>query len=319
MTTTGNVLRTPIKRTSNKGKFYKAWIADINLLLVVLLWGVNLPIMKFALGRVDKYAFNAMRLTLSVVALGLIVYLLKSPIIDRSEGARPARLQWLNIFLFAMLTAFGYQVLFLVGIDSTSAGNTALILSAIPMWIAVLSYFFLKERLSFGAWVGLTIAVTGVLVVTLSKSQLSSQNNTLGGNLLVSLAALCWAIGSVWSKPMMKNISPIALTFYSIALTLPLHFLIVPNLVVEIGNAFSDPLLLTALVYSGVFSTGVASALWNVGVKQVGPSHAAGFQNLVPLIALAASWVLIGEIPFALQIAGGVLIIAGLVILRTRR
>lgn len=296
----------------------KGWLADVNLFLVVLMWGVNLPIMKFALSRMDRFAFNAFRLTLSALALGAIVYWLKLSTFDRSEGAWSIRTQVIQLVLFALLTAFGYQVLFLLGIDATSAGNTGVILSAIPMWIAILSFLFLKERLGRRAWTGLSIAFGGVMIVTLYRSHTSSTASSLTGNLLVSGAALCWAVGSVYSKPMLKNISPVALTFASIALTVPLHYLVASNLAAEFQKLLSDGWLLAALFYSGVFSTGFATAMWNIGVKQVGPSHAAGFQNLVPLIALGSSWLLIGEVPVVQQLAGGALIIVGLITLRMK-
>lgn len=294
-------------------------LADVNLLLVVLFWGINIPIMKFALERMERYSFNCVRLTLSTLVLGLIVYWNKSPLFDRSENAPPIRRQAILILLFALFTAFFYQVLFLLGIDLTSAGNTALIMAAVPMWIAVLSFLFLKERLSGAAWLGLLIAVSGVLVVTLNGAQIDSTKGSVLGNLLVSAAALAWAVGSVMSKPLMRNISAVALTFYSFLFTLPLHFLMMIGNLDELNKLTTDWKLLAALCYSGIFSTGLANAMWNVGIKQVGPSHAAGFQNLVPLVALGASWMLIGEVPFLLQICGGVLIIAGLVVMRRKK
>lgn len=306
--------RFEMKQSTGKG-----WLAEVNLFLVVLMWGVNLPIMKFALGRIDRFAFNAFRLTLSAIVLGAIVHWLKLSTFDRSDGALSMRLQVIRLVLFALLTAFGYQVLFLLGIDSTSAGSTGVILSAIPMWIAILSFFILKERLGRGAWAGLSIAFAGVMIVTLYRSNTSSTESSLAGNLMVTSAALCWAVGSVFSKPMLKNISPVALTYASILMTLPLHYLVADNLSVEFGKLLSDGWLLAALFYSGVFSTGLATAMWNIGVKQVGPSHAAGFQNLVPLIALASSWLLIGEVPVVQQLAGGALIIVGLITMRMKR
>lgn len=291
------------------------WWADLSLLVTVLLWGINLPVMKFALEHMDKFSFNAIRLTISTVALGIIVACLKAPVIDRSETAKPKGQQWMNVVLFSILTGFGYQILFLIGINSTSAGNTGLILSAIPMWTAVLAFFFLRERLSRGSWMGLAIAILGVLVVTLSKPTVESSTNTLSGNLLVSLAAFSWAAASVWSMPMMRNISPVALTFYSILFSLPLHYMMAWN-GLALGELMNNPKLTLAVLYSGVFSTGIASALWNYGLKIVGPSHAAGFQNLVPIIALASSWLLLGEVPFAMQLGGGIMIIAGLVVMR---
>ena len=272
--------------------------------------------MKFALERMDKFALNAIRLTISVVVLGVFVWIMKAPVIDRRAEALPFRRQLMVIGCFALFTAFAYQVLFLVGIDATSAGNTAIILSAIPMWIAVLSFFFLRERLPRGAWIGLTIAFVGVLIVSLQKSQAGS---SLFGNLLMSGAALGWAIGSVMSKPLLKHISPVALTFYSILVTLPFHYLIAAASLGEFGKLFHDGWLAAAIIYSGVFSTGLATAMWNIGVKQVGPSHAAGFQNLVPIIALVTSWFLIGEVPILLQVVGGMLIIVGLIAMRAKR
>ncbi len=291
----------------------------MNLLLVALIWGVNMPIMKFALSRMDEYLFNAYRLTLSAIVLGLFSWWQRARIIDRTPSALPVARQWFNVIAFALFTGFGYQVLFLLGIKSTSATNTAFIMSAIPVWIAVLAFLLLHERLGRLAWVGLAVALGGTIVVTLGKQQSGASANTVTGNLLVSAAAFSWALGSVISRPIMKNISPIALAFFGIAVTVPLHLLLAFHAVAQTHAVFSDPLLLAALCYSGVFSTGLAYAMWNYGVKVIGPGLAAGFQNLVPLIAMLASWLMIGEVPFAMQLLGGALIIGGLVVMRTRR
>ena len=50
------------------------WMADLNLLMVAVIWGVNMPIMKFALGQMDEYLFNAIRLSFSALVLGLFYY-----------------------------------------------------------------------------------------------------------------------------------------------------------------------------------------------------------------------------------------------------
>jgi drug/metabolite transporter (DMT)-like permease len=303
----------------SRAKFRHHLLADVNLLLVALIWGVNMPIMKFALSRMDEFLFNAYRLTLSAIVLGLFSWWQRARLIDRTEFAKPIARQWFNIIAFALFTGFGYQVLFLLGIKATSATNTAFIMSAIPVWIAVLAFFLLKERLGHLAWIGLAVALAGTLIVTLGKQQSGMSVNSLAGNLLVSAAAFSWALGSVISRPIMKNISPIALAFFAIGATVPLHLMIAGHVMWQTPDLFSDPLLLAALLYSGVFSTGLAYAMWNYGVKVIGPGQAAGFQNLVPLIAMFSSWLMIGEVPFAMQLLGGALIISGLAVMRTRR
>ena len=123
------------------------------MLSVAVIWGLNMPIMKFSLARVDPFLFNAMRLAISAVVLGLIVWWRGDPIVDWESKERSPRKQMFLIVLFAFLTGFAYQVLFLLGIDRTSAGNTALIMSALPMWTALLAMLLINEKLSRNAWI----------------------------------------------------------------------------------------------------------------------------------------------------------------------
>ena len=71
-----------------------------------------------------------------------------------------------------------------------------------------------------------------------------------------------------------------------------------------------------ALLFSGGLSTGLAYALWNISVRRLGPSQTAAFSNLVPFVALVATYFLLGEPITLIQIGGGVMIVGGLVILR---
>ncbi len=277
-----------------------------------------MPIMKFALGRMDEYLFNLMRLSFSSVLLGGLVYWQGSRFFDRTSQARPIWHQLSHIVIFSLLAGFAYQLFFMLGMRSTSAGNTALILSTMPIWASLLALLFLGERLSRYAWVGLGIALCGTTVVTLSKHPDATPSSFIG-NLLVCTAAFSWAVASVISRPMMKSIGPLPLAFCSVTLSLPLHLLVAGTAIYEIGNVFEDRLLLAAVAYSGLFSTGVAYALYNFSVRQLGTAHATAYQNLVPFVALVAAWLLINEIPYRMQLVGGSLIIAGLLIMRRRR
>lgn len=315
-------------RLERQGATVQRWWADVSLMLVALIWGINIPVMKYSIGRMDEFLFNALRLTFSAATLIVVVVVQKrrrrNPVRPREYDTNPAvdrKRRWFGILWFSFLVGFVYQICFLLGINSTTAGNTALIMSAVPVWTAIFAFLLLREKLSAGAWAGMLVALAGVLVVTFCKPATvdSISSGSLFGNLVVSLAAFAWALASVLSRPLMKSVSPLDLACCSVVLTLPLHYLVAWKALPEVGAALSDPILLTAIIFSGVFSTGFASAMWNFGVQHLGAAHAAGFQNLVPLVALAASWILINEVPFALQLAGGGLIIAGLLIMRRRR
>lgn len=297
----------------------RAMIADGCMLAVALIWGINMPIMKFALSRVDEYLFNAMRLLVSAIVLALIAWQQKATVINRDENAPPVWRQIGMIVVFAFLTGFAYQMLFLLGINQTSAGNTALIMSALPIWTALLAMLLIKERLTGNAWVGLAVALVGTIVVTLTVPRTGLQGTSLWGNFLVSAATFSWALGSVWSRPMMNQISPIGLAFCGVALAVPAHFIVCQHAYSELYLFVEDFWLLAALLFSGGFSTGLAYAFWNYGVKMLGTSHAAVYQNLVPFFALITSWLLIGEVPGWMQLIGGTIILTGLFIMRKNR
>ena len=293
-----------------------------------MIWGINIPVMKYGVSEVDPFVFNAIRQTISTVVLACCAWVERKNIdgkaanatttsnqkadLDRPTGAR----LYLYVIAFGLLAGFAYQYIFLCGIFRTSSGNTAIIMSSVPMWTAGISFLLINERLQKLAWVGLMITLVGTIIVTLAKGDINSANATFTGNMLILLAAIAWSTASVVSRPILKLVTPIQLAFYATVLSLPLHWLVsLPNLSSDWSLAFA-PLTAAAIVYSGLFSTGVAYAMWNFGVQQLGAAHASAYQNLVPLVALLGGWILISEVPTSIQIFGGVMIIGGLLVMR---
>jgi drug/metabolite transporter (DMT)-like permease len=287
-----------------------------------------MAVMKLAITEIDPFTFNAVRLPLSAATLAVCVWFEKKNRRRTSLGpaARilpepgPSGLRkWLIIAAFSIMAGGFYQILFAIGMDRTTAGNTALIMSSMPMWIAVLSFFTLREKLG-RAWLGLVITFLGTVVVTLQKGNFSLAPENLVGNVLILVSALAWSMGAVISRPLLKFVSPIQLAFYATMGTLPIHFLMAFLLGSNSFGRIHEPEVLFCVLYSGIFSTGLAYAMWNYGVQQLGASHASVFQNLVPLIALIAAWLSpLHEIITPLQLLGGSLIIFGLFLTRRMR
>ncbi len=295
-------------------------LADISLLLVALIWGVNMAVMKVGITLIDLFAFNAVRLTLSAMTLGVCVLLEKrrratEPSTNSNPHAnRSTAKKWGVVIAFGLLSGGFYQILFAIGMDRTTAGDTALIMSSIPMWTAILAFIFLREHLE-KIWIGLTITFVGTLVVTLQSGGIDFSNENLIGNSIILIAALAWSTSVIISRPLMKSISPIQLAFYATLGTLPIHYLMAWITESEGFGHLNQPSILFCIGYSGIFSTGLAYAMWNYGVHKLGASHASVYQNLVPLVALAAAWISpLNEKITVVQIIGGFLIIFGLLV-----
>lgn len=292
--------------------------ADFNLFSVAILWGINAPVMKYGITQVDPFVFNAIRLTVSAAALWLCLLFENRRNRNKPSTEKHRHLVWWLVG-FALLSGAVYQITFLTGIFRTTAGNTALIMSSCPMWTAGLAVMTTKERLSGIAWLGLILTLVGTMLVIAQKGEFSTSGANLAGNLIVLAAALAWSLASVVSKPLLAHISAIRLAFFSIVITLPIHwFLAIPNLQQHFVSVF-ETWTIASILFSGVFSTGVAYAMWNYGVQKVGAPHAAIYQNVIPLVAVVGAWWMINEVPMLLQIWGGALIIAGLVVMRRSR
>ncbi len=296
---------------------FHRWFSDGILLITAVLWGTNILVFKSTIKEFDPWVFNAYRLILATVALGILA-LIENAFWPSKKSELP--IPWLRVFLFCMLSGFFYLVIFVKGIELTTAGNTALILASMPMWTAILSFFVLSERLPRITWGGLLITLVGtVIVTTQSSGEVSLSSQYFVGNLCMLAASMAWACGTVISRPILRTMSPLRLAFLSSLITTPLHVLLVADQMSGAWASATQPWNMVAIVYSGVFSTGIAYATWHAGVRAVGGSHAAVYQNVVTLVAVIGGWIFLKEEPLVAQLFGGVLMIAGLLMMRRGR
>jgi drug/metabolite transporter (DMT)-like permease len=279
------------------------------------MWGINILVFKHAIKDLNPWVFNALRLIFATVTLGLLVW-----IESRIRPVPKREFSKFRVFAFSMFTGFFYLLFFVSGISRTTAGNTALIMSAMPMWTALLSFLFLIERLPRITWLGLLITFIGtVLVTTYSGSKVSFASEYSIGNLLILLASLTWASGTLLSRPILNAVSPLQLAFWSALITTPMHLIIIAPQIAENWVKATQWITLLEIIYSGVFSTGLAYASWHVGVRILGGSHAAVYQNVVTLVGVIGGWLFLHEQPVVTQIVGGALIVLGLVAMRRGR
>lgn len=294
-----------------------SWRADVCLLSTALMWGANILVFKSFITDFNPWVFNALRLVFATITLGILA-VGEAWLMPRPKSRQPV--YWWRVLVFSLLNGFVYLVVFVQGISLTTAGNTALILASMPMWTAVLATIFLHERLPRITWLGLLVTFVGTIIVTTQGSgPVSLSSRYFWGNVFMMIAALAWATGTVISRPILQQITPLRLAFISALITTPLHFgLAAAALPAALPRAL-EPSMLMAIIYSGVFSTGVAYATWHMGVRALGASHAAVYQNVVTLVAVVGGWVILKEQPLSAQIFGGVLTLAGLYLMRRGR
>lgn len=279
---------------------------------LAVIWGVNFPLIKGVLEVVPPLAFNALRFPLAAATLLILV---------RWMGVR-TRIERRDVLAVVALGVLGnvvYQLLFILGVARTSAGNASLVLATSPAWTVLLSRITRQEYPAGRVWIGVGATIAGMGLVVAGGSGLTLGDETLVGDALMMLGAVAWAAYTVGSRPLVRRYGAMPITAWTLWIgSVGVVAMGLPSLLRQ-NPATLTPGVWAIVAYAGVLSISVAYALWNRGVQRLGNSRTAVYSNLVPVVALAAAWITLGERPGALQLLGAAVILGGLRLTRARR
>ncbi len=285
--------------------------SDVLLLFVILLWSINFSFVKVALDEFTPLGFNGIRLVFASLLLLLF------HVVSR-ESFRITKIDFLRISALGIVGNTAYQLFFIQGINLTTASNSAIILATTPIFVALLSFLMKHERLNWAAWTGIFISFTGFyFVMTKQPGSLSFNGKGAQGDLLVLVGTLCWAIYTVFSLPLLKRISPLKLTMYTM-ITGTVFFL--PFCVKDMMALPYSQISLkawAALAFSGLFALSVCYVIWYSSVKRVGSSRTSIYSNLIPIFTIFFAFFLLDERISLLQGAGTVVILCGVYLTRS--
>ena len=210
-----------------------------------------------------------------------------------------------------------YQGFFIFGVDATLAGNASILLATLPIWTLALSTLRRHEDPGVLVWVGILATLLGMVMVVLGGSlSLGFRGGTLRGDLLMVGGAMTWSIYAVGSRKLVTKYGSLPVTAWTLWIgTLGLVLLGIPSLL-EAPLAQASPFAWMGVVYAGVMAIALAYILWNRGVRRIGSSRTAAYQNLTPIVALLVAWMWLGEVPTPLQVGGALVVLAGVSVAR---
>lgn len=285
---------------------------DLFLLLTALIWGSNYSVLKFALDEVPARSFNALRLTVaSLVFLATIAFTRRRESLVRLTGQH-----WLVIVLLGIVGQFGYQLLFIEGLERTSVANASIIISCVPVLVSLTSAVLGHERLPWPHWVGMGLSFVGVYLIVSGGAQ--TGESSLAGDLMMVTCAVFWTIYTIAARSLLHTFSPLLITGLSMAVG---TVLFVPMAMGDLRTTSWSSVsagVWICLAFSSLLALNFAYTSWYHGVRHLGASRTSLYSNIVPAAALVVAMAWLGERLVGLRLLGAALVLVGVVVTRYR-
>jgi len=301
---------TPIQKRGNESLGIRGGNKDsyakIILLVIIVVWGLNTPVMKIGLMALPPLVYNACRLVIAASLSLAVLFITKTykpmPLDDLKKIAK------IGVFGF-----FVNQFFIMYGMTHTTAGNAALVFATLPVEVAIINRVFRIEAISRRMTAGIITGLLGVLLIVLgSNKELSLFGPHLLGALFLLIGQFGYGYYTVFIKELNGRYSIYQIFTYILIFTAGLILVIaLPKLVQTDWSTVSEAAMFSIL-FSSVFALVLANTLWIWVVGRLGSTKAALSQYLCPVVSLVFAWVYLDETLGVLQLIGAVVILFGL-------
>lgn len=250
--------------------------------LVTVIWGSNFSVIEVGLRDVDPFLLTALRFAFTALPLMLFV-------------RRPINVPFSAVAMYGVL--FGVGLWFVVNLSMSlgmSPGLSSLVLQFSAFFTLVLSAFAFKERIRMPQYLGMILAVAGLLLVI----GFTQGTATTRGVLLVLLAALSWSVCNLLVKRY-KPSDMLAFIVWSSAFSAPALLLLtwlVRGSAPFIALSHGVTLAATgSILFQAYVTTIFGYFIWNTLMKTYPAATVAPLSLLVPVSGIATSWLVFDE------------------------
>ncbi len=254
---------------------------------VVVLWGINWPMMKMALAELDFWVFRAY-----CVIAGLCWFV--AYCLSRGVSLRLPRPYWPRMFFTAMCNVAAWNILSAAALRELPSGRAGVLAYTMPLWVVLLSRVFLGELLTAGRVAALAIGMGGIGLLLVDE--MTALRGAPIAALMMVLSGLLWAVGIVLFKGFPKHLPTATLMVWS---------LVLGGWPLLAGLAFfgHGPWLprgaaaWAGLLFNVTVVFGFCWFAWNELVRAL-PAQVTGISSLaVPMVGFASGMLLLGERP----------------------
>ncbi|WP_199807486.1 DMT family transporter [Streptomyces sp. NRRL F-5650] len=270
----------------------------------VILWASAFPAIRVGVDGLGVQALSFLRIVIAAVALLLVAPFAK---------VRMPRCRDLPMIALCGATGMtAYQLLLNWGEVNVAAGTASLLIATVPAFSVLLGSLFLQERLSRSIVAGSVVALTGAAIVSLAKG---TGGFTVSA-LIVLAAAVVQGVYHVATKPLLRRYTGLEVATYAMVA----------------GTVFALPLALAAwhaalrapagalasVLYLGLLPSALGFVIWGYAVARLPLATSTAALYLVAPVTLVVSFVWLSEVPHLVELLGGAVSIAGVIMINRR-
>jgi len=276
----------------------------LEALFAVIVWGASFIATKIALIDVSPVTVVWLRFGMGVVILGIAV-------ITRKQFALPKPREWGYFALLGFLGITFHQWLQSTALQTSRASTTAWIVATTPVFMALLGWLALKEKLTWIQTSGIALATLGVLLVVSDGDPTAISFKQFGapGDILVLVSSINWAVFSALSRHGLKTYPATRMMFY----VMTLGWLFTSLLFFASPGPRDLPQLTLngwlGVTFLGVFCSGLAYIAWYDALQALPTGQLGAFLYLEPPIAVIVAAIILAEsVTWAAMLGGGVIL-----------
>jgi len=281
-------------------------IPIIEALFAVIIWGASFIATKVALRDVSPVTVVWLRFAMGVLILGIAV-------IARKQFALPKGSEWFYFALLGFLGITFHQWMQSTALTTSRASTTAWIVATTPVFMALLGWLVLKEKLGWLQTGGIVLATFGVLLVVSDGDPTAISFKQFGapGDILVLISSFNWAVFSALSRRGLASHPATRMMFY--VMTLGWLF---TNVLFFTGPGPREIPQLTltgwlGVSFLGVFCSGLAYIAWYDALQALPAAQLGVFLYLEPPVAVVVAAVILAESVTWAAMLGGAIILFG--------
>jgi drug/metabolite transporter (DMT)-like permease len=276
------------------------------LVLVALFWGGT-----FIATRIAAQTFEPFQGSLMRYLIACIFFL---PLAWKSNRVflKVDKKQFWLLFSLGLTGIFAYNYFFFRGLKLVPASHGALLVALNPLIVMLFSAIWYKEKITLLKTGGILLSLTGVVIV-ISRGKVGElfQSFELGDAFMLG-CPVTWAIYTLVAKEALKKSTPlVASTWASFTGCIMLALFASA----ETFPASVPAKVWVALAYLGIIGTVVAFVWYYDGIKKLGATRTAVFNNLVPVFALVLSVLILHETVSWYTYTGALLVIGGVLLI----